>query len=109
MPLNRVNMVMIMLAGLLVLASPVVPQHAVAQAPGVDKLLGDAAAAQDRAAKAYADTMTKMNAVKSMPNTDENEKTIVATLQQVTDTVKTLLDANKATLDALKELRHIQK
>lgn len=109
MPLSRVNMAMIMLVGLLLLAGPVVPQHAVAQAPGVDKLLSDAAAAQDRAAKAYADTVTKMNAVKNMPNQDENEKAIVTALQQLTDTTKMLVDANKVTLDALKELRHMQK
>ena len=95
---------------LLFLAGPMTPPNtAAAQAPGVDKSLSDAAAAHDRAAKAFADTMTKMGPVKNMPGMDENEKTIVAAMQQMTDSLKTLLDANKATLDALKELRQMQK
>ena len=109
MRLNWEQMAMIILVGLLVLAGPMVPQYAAAQAPGVDKLLGDASAAHDRAAKAYADAMTKMNSVRNMANMDENEKTIVAAMQQMTDTLKMLLDANKATLDALKELRQMPK
>src|SRR5437879_5493979 len=109
MTLNRNKVAMIVLVGLLCLAAPVPPQHAGAQAPAADKVLNDASAAHDRAAKAYNDLMAKMNSAKGMPNMDENEKTLVMTMQQMADTLKTLLDANKATLDALKELKPVQK
>ena len=109
MTLNWEKVAMIMLVGLLFLSGPMTPQHAVAQAPGVDKTLNDAFAAQDKAAKAYHDMMTKMTSVKNMSNMDENEKSLVAMMQQMADTFKMLLDANKVTLDALKELRQLQK
>jgi len=109
MALNRVKVALIVLLGLGFLAGPMTPRDVMAQAPGVDKALNDAAAAQERAAKAYTDLTTRMNSVKNMPNMDENEKSLVATMQQMTETIKMLLDANKITIDALKEVRHMQK
>ncbi|TMI80723.1 MAG: hypothetical protein E6H04_08140 [Bacillati bacterium ANGP1] len=107
--LNRMKVAMVMLVGLLFLAGPMTPRHAVAQAPAVDKLLSVASAAHDRATKAYSDMMTKVNSMMSLPDMDDKDKSIVATVQQVADTLKIVLDANKATLDALKELRQMQK
>ena len=109
--LNRMKVVMVMLVGLLLLAGPMTPRHAVAQAPAVDKLLNDASAAHDRATKAYSDMMTKVNSMMSLPKADldDKDKSIVAAVQQVADTLKIVLDASKATLDAVKELRQMQK
>src|SRR5438309_1452268 len=84
-------------------------KNAVAQAPAVDNLLNVASAAHDRATKAYSDMMTKVKSMMSLPDMDDKDKSIVATVQQVADTLKIVLDANKATLDALKELRQMQK
>ena len=107
--LNRMKVAMVMLVGLLFLAGPMTPRHAVAQAPAVDNLLNVASAAHDRATKAYSDMMTKVKSMMSLPDMDDKDKSIVATVQQVADTLKIVLDANKATLDALKELRQTQK
>ena len=109
--LNRMKVVIVMLVGLLFLAGPLTPRHAVAQAPAVDKLLDVASAAHDRATKAYNDMMTKVKSMMSLPaaDLDDKDKHIIASVQQMADTVKILLDTNKATLDALKELRQMQK
>ncbi len=109
MTLNWKTVAMIMVVSPFFLAAPMTPQHAVAQAPGVDKLLGDAFAAQDRATKAYNDMMMKLNTLKNTPDLDDKEKSIVTVMQQMADTLKMVFDADKATLDALKGLRQMQK
>jgi hypothetical protein len=100
---------MIMLVGLLFVAGPAVPRYAVAQnAPGPDKMLNDAQAMQDKAIKAWNDTMMKMNSMKSMPM-NANEKGMMNMMQQMMDTMKSIADANKATLDALKSYMESHK
>jgi len=90
---------MIMLVGLLFVAGPVAPRSAVAQnAPGVDK----AQAAYEKSIKDWNDTMTKMNSMKSMPMS-ANEKGMMTMMQQMMDTMKSIAESNKATLDVLKE------
>ncbi len=96
---------MIMLMGLLV-AGPIVPPHAVAS-DKVDTALDGAQAAQDKATKAYNETMSHMDSMKKMSMT-ANEKETMKMMGQMADTIKNLMDVNKQLIEAIKELKKMQ-
>jgi hypothetical protein len=100
---------MIMLMGLLV-AGPIVPDHAVAQnmpSEGAHTALAAAQAAQDKAAKNLHEAMASMDSMKKMPMT-ANEKEMMKMIGQMADTIKNLTEANKQLIEAIKELRKQQ-
>ena len=96
---------MIMLMGLLI-AGPLGGIHyATAQnAPGVDKALDAATAANSKAATTWGQMMTKMDAMNKMPMT-ANEKAMMDGMHMMMDMIKSLVDANKQLVEAIKEMR----
>ena len=96
---------MIMLMGLLV-AGPIGGIHQVAaqNAPGVDKAIEAATAANNKAATTWQQAMTKMDAMKKMPMTD-NEKAMMEEMKMMADMIKNLVDANKQLVEAIKDMR----
>jgi hypothetical protein len=96
---------MIMLVGLLFAAGPIAPRYAVAQnSPGVD----NAVSMQDKAVKSWGSTMMKMDSMMKMPMT-ANEKSMMKMMHEMMDTMKSIADANKATLDVLKQYMDTHK
>jgi hypothetical protein len=102
---NWMKVTMIMLMGLLV-AGPFAGIHHVAaqNAPGVDKALEAATAANNKAATTWQQAMTKMDSMKKMPMTD-NEKAMMEEMKMMADTIKSLVEANKQLVEAIKEMR----
>ncbi|TMI88474.1 MAG: hypothetical protein E6H00_12430 [Bacillati bacterium ANGP1] len=101
------KMAMLMLMGLLV-AAPIAPPHAVAQGEGYDRAMSAAQAALDKATKAHNDMMMHMDSVMKMPMT-ANEKAMMQQMQQMAAAIQGLVETNKQLLEALKELRKLQK
>ncbi len=105
MRLTWMRVTMIMLVGLLV-AGPLGGIHyaAAGEAPGVDKALDAATTANNKAATTWQQAMTKMDAMKKMPMTD-NEKAMMQEMQMMADMIKSLVEANKQLVEAIKDMR----
>ncbi|HEX9246805.1 MAG TPA: hypothetical protein VGA35_11645 [bacterium] len=102
------KMAMLMLVGLLA-AGPIAPPHAAAQmGEGYDRAMSAAQAALDKAAKVHNDMTMHMDTMMKMPMT-ANEKAMMQQMQQMNDAIKDLVETNKQLLEALKELRKLQK
>jgi hypothetical protein len=100
--------IMIMLMGLLV-GGAIVPPHAVADERGdkVNAALTAAQAAEDKATKAYNETMSTMTMMKKMPMT-ANEKEMMKMMGQMADTINNLMGVNKQLIEAIKQLKEMQ-
>ncbi|HTD46239.1 MAG TPA: hypothetical protein VK881_03110 [bacterium] len=98
---------MIMLMGLLV-AGPIAPPHAVAQGEGYDRAMSAAQAALDKAAKVHNDMMMHMDSMMKMPMS-ANEKAMTQQMQQMAAAIQDLVETNRQLLEAIKELRKLQK
>jgi len=99
---------MIMVMGLLV-AGPIAPPHAAAQmGEGYDRAVSAAQAAMDKAAKMHNDMMMHMDSMMKMPMS-ANEKAMMQQMQQMAAAIQDLVETNKQLLEAIKELRKLQK
>jgi transposase len=102
------KMAMLMLVGLLA-AGPIAPPHAAAQmGEGYDRAMSATQAALDKATKAQNDMTMHMDAMMKMPMSG-NEKAMTQQMQQMADAIKSLVETNRQLLEALKELKKLQK
>ena len=102
------KMAMLMLVGLLA-AGPIAPPHAAAQmGEGYDRAMSAAQAALDKATKAQNDMTMHMDSMMKMPMS-ANEKAMAQQMQQMADAIKSLVETNRQLLEALKELKKLQK
>ena len=86
-------------------AAPIAPPHSAAQmGEGYDRAVSAAQAALDKATKMHSAMMMRMDSMMKMPMS-ANEKAMMHQMQQMTAMIQDLVDTNKQLLEANKELR----